>query len=344
MDIKKYIKKNGAISVNKFMSLVIPAYYENQQPFGKGGDFVTAPDISQVFGELIGVWVAAHWLNMGSPDDMAIIELGPGRGNLMRDFLRGAKNIDGFHDAISVHMVEISSNLKAQQQNVLKDSHSNINWYDHIKDVPKKTSFFVANEFFDALPINQYVKTEKGWCERLIKVGDNDELEFCLSSVCSFSDELEAKNNDAKEGDFFEINQSAIAITKDIAKVVSEYGGGGVFIDYGYFNYGYKDTLQGMKGHKFNDVLENLGEADVTAHVDFVALFDVLKNEGVDSCYCLTQKEFLQSLEIHARKEMLVNKSSDDKEIESIIKGVERLLDPKLMGELFKVLTFSKYC
>jgi len=338
MDIKTIIKNKGHISISELMGYALPIYYGSRQPFGKGGDFITAPEISQVFGELIGVFIAYQWINMGTPSSVALVEMGPGRGVLMKDLLRGTRRVKGFHEAIDIHMVENSLQLQQVQKETLEGMHGNIKWHDNINTIPRKKSFFVANEFFDALPINQYVKTKEGWCENLIFLDKNEKLRFGLSPVCGFSDEFNKKHPFVKEGDVLEVSQSSLAIVKDIAKRIKEFGGAGVFIDYGYDYYGYKDTLQGMKNHKFHDVLKNIGEADITAHVDFVALSEAVKEQGIDDCSIVTQREFLMSLGIEKRREILVAGAANKKQAKRVSDCVERLIDVKNMGSLFKVL------
>jgi len=340
MDIKEHIKRNGSITVSEFMGYALPQYYSQQEPFGAKGDFTTAPQISQVFGEMLGIWVASMWIEMGRPSDIAIVEFGPGTGTLMQDFLRGTANVKGFHGSAEIHMVESSSRLQNVQKQNLNGLHDKISWHDNIATLPHKKSFYIGNEFFDALPIKQYVKTLDGWCERIVDVENNGEMGFGLSPVCSFSDSFDSEHPDAPEGSFLEINQAAISIMKDIAKNITEYGGGGVFIDYGYSHYGYRDTLQAVKEHKFHDVLTDIGNADVTAHVDFVALAGVLADNDINSYSIATQKDFLLSLGIQVRSEMLLKGISDSKKSDEIKSAVMRLIDPKQMGNLFKVLTF----
>lgn len=230
MQIKKLVKNGDLISVSQFMSEILQQYYAKQNPFGSKGDFITSPEISQVFGEMIGVWAASSWLKMGSPSDIAIIELGAGRGTLMRDFLRGTKNVSGFHEAIEIHMVENSPKLQEEQKQTLKSSHKNISWHNNINNLPQKISFFIANEFFDALPINQYVKTQDGWCERMIGLDEKGDLAFFLSPISSWSDDFAKQHPNAPLGGFLEISQSSIAIMSDIASKINNFGGAALLL------------------------------------------------------------------------------------------------------------------
>lgn len=338
MKINKLVKRGDLISVSQFLSQVLPQYYAKQDPFGKEGDFITAPEISQVFGEMVGVWAASLWLKMGCPSDIAVVELGAGRGTLMLDFLRGTKNVSGFHDAIEIHIVENSPKLQEEQKQTLKSNHKNISWHNIITDLPQKKSFFIANEFFDALPISQYLKTKDGWCERMVGLDEKGDLAFFLSPVGKFSDDFTKQHPNAHIGGFLEVSQSSIAIMRDIAHTIKNCGGAALIIDYGYDYYGYKDTLQAVKNHKFHNVLSDLGEADITAHVDFMALAQAVKEQGLAVSKIIAQRDFLLTMGAEIRRDVLVKNSIDKKTADEIMVAVERLIDPKQMGVLFKVL------
>jgi NADH dehydrogenase [ubiquinone] 1 alpha subcomplex assembly factor 7 len=341
MEVSKLVKAGDLISVSQFMSQVLKQYYAQQNAFGSGGDFITAPEISQVFGEMVGVWAASVWLKMGCPNNIAIIEIGGGRGTLMMDFLRSTKHVNGFHDAIEIHMVENSPKLTKEQQQNLKSSHKNISWHDNINDLPQKTSFFIANEFFDALPINQYIKTKDGWCERMIGVDENGDLAFFISPVVEFSDVLVKQHPNAHLGGFIEVSQTSVAIMRDIASNIKKFGGASLIIDYGYDYYGYKDTLQAVKDHKFHNVLSDLTKADITAHVDFLSLAQTAKEQGLKSLSIMTQRDFLISMGAEIRRDVLVKNSIDKKTADEILVSVDRLISTKQMGVLFKVLSIQ---
>lgn len=339
--LKRLITSQGAISVARFMheALAHPeyGYYQQQQPFGKEGDFITAPEISQMFGEMIGLWCTSMWQKMDTPHEIALIELGPGRGTLMTDLLRGTKHVKGFHQALSIHMVESSVKLTALQQETLKH-YKNITWHSRLEEVPEKRFLLIANEFFDALPIQQYIKTAKGWCESM--VGMNDEGQLSFAHLPSLAHEhLHTYHNNAPEGAIVETCPAAHSVMEHIAERAKLHGGGGLLIDYGYNSPPYQSSLQAVKAHRYHPMFENIGEADITAHVDFQALATSLK----DIPYQLTtQGEFLESMGIHTRKEQLLHHALP-KQRTDIESAYKRLVEPEQMGELFKVLMFMRW-
>jgi NADH dehydrogenase [ubiquinone] 1 alpha subcomplex assembly factor 7 len=332
--IKNLIAKNGAISIAQFMeeALANPqyGYYQKQDPFGKAGDFVTAPEISQIFGEMIGIWVASVWQSMGSIP-IALAELGPGRGTLMQDLLRGTKHIPGFHRNIKVHMVETSPTLQQIQKEKLGFTGVEIKWHKDISSLPDIPTIIIANEFFDALPIHQYIETENGWSEKLVGI-QNDKLAFMLSS-----DNLEL-GHDAQIGAVLETSPVTINIVEQLSKHIASYGGAMMVVDYGYAHCGYKDTLQSVKNHQYHDILEDVGNADITAHVDFSSIAETAKKSGINASDVITQNALLLALGIEIRKQALL-KNASEKQKDDIISATDRLINPDAMGTLFKAIT-----
>ena len=324
--IKKIIAKQGAISVAEYMNLALAhhehGYYMGRDPLGVAGDFTTAPEISQVFGEIIGAWLANQWLLLGAPDNIALVELGAGRGTLMADILRATKNIKGFYEATSVHIVEISPHLRQKQWKTLAGKHERIEWHETIDTLPQSPIFLVANEFFDALPIRQFVRSEAGLLEKTIIVED-DKLKFSASP--------------RNEGDIVETCEPATNIMRSLAKHIKTHKGAGVIIDYGYVGGSAGDTLQAMKNHKYHDVLADVGEADITAHVDFLALAEAARAEGIIAEDAIPQGAFLMRSGAGERTTNLCAISAPEQQ-KSLVSGLKRLADPEEMGELFKVL------
>jgi NADH dehydrogenase [ubiquinone] 1 alpha subcomplex assembly factor 7 len=330
--IKNLIKQNGPISIAQFMNEALAhpehGYYQKQDPFGASGDFITAPEISQVFGELIGIWCADTWVAMGG-GKIAIAELGPGRGTLMQDLLRGTKHIPNFHTNISIHMVETSPALTVIQQQKLS-AYKNISWHQTIDSLPDEPLLIIANEFFDALPIIQYQKAHDGWHERLVGLDNTGELAIVLSS--SMGDIF----GDAADGAVLEICPQGIAIVQSLATRIAKHGCGALIIDYGYATTDYRSTLQALKAHKYHNIFDNIGDADITAHVDFAAIAAAAKNI-VNVSDVVTQGSLLLALGIKIREKQLLEKATAAQQAD-IISSTDRLINPEQMGSLFKAI------
>jgi len=343
--LRQRIDNTGPISVSDFMAecLCHPkyGYYMKKDPFGVAGDFTTAPEISQVFGELLGLWAAITWQQMNCPDSIHLVELGPGRGTLMSDALRATKGVPGFHDAISAHLVEISPVLRKRQQETLKSSGVNIQWHNEFGDIPDGPAIFIANEFFDALPIRQFEKGEKGWAERFIDLDpDGNGLRFVLQSdeaaVALMPQALKDKEDDSETG-LFEISSMSQSVAFGLGNRIKEFGGAFLAIDYGYAEPAFGETFQALKNHEYSPVLEHLGDADLTAHVDFQTLSDSFTDGGAKVWGPLGQGEFLERLGISQRFQMLLQAAKPDQRA-SLIEAHKRLTAPETMGKLFKVI------
>ena len=287
------IKQSGPMAVDSYMEICNTYYYATRDPFGTKGDFTTAPEISQIFGEMIGIWAIMEWEKLKRPKNIAIMELGPGRGTLMADLLRAIKLAPEFKPEI--HMVEFSPTLREMQKKTL--AKHNVKWHEEIPTLKMKT-LVIANEFFDALPIKQF--TPEG--ERLIHEKDG---------------QLYFNSN--------EVSIELCPLVKPLMQQISASCAAGVIIDYGYFTPKGANTLQAVKNHKYHNVLEDSGEADLTSHVNFAELAaNCQKNPRL-----MTQREFLLAYGADVRAKIL-GKEQD----------LERLIAPHQMGELFKVLCF----
>ena len=338
--IQDKIEATGPISIADYMELALAhpeyGYYTTNEPFGTDGDFITAPEISQIFGELLGLWCVDMWQRMeGGP--IALVELGPGRGTLMQDILRATRNMGDFHDHLTIHMVESSPKLSTIQYQRLRNEHPRIEWIDQFEQVPKnKPALVIANEFFDALPIKQHVKTPDGIQERLVGYNDEaDEFEFVLGNAGL---SLAKGGGVMKDGTIIESCPLAKQITGEIAAHINAQGGAGLFIDYGYLGDAHQDTLQAVRNHAFAPVLKDPGKADITAHVDFRTLMEVAENQGVVAHGTISQGTFLLRLGAEVRAEKLLRTASPE-QAEYILTGIKRLISPHEMGELFKVMS-----
>lgn len=329
------------MTVARYMALCLghPAhgYYTTRDPFGSTGDFTTAPEISQMFGELLGLWALSVWELMGAPNIMRLVELGPGRGTLMADALRAARLRRPFLEALAVDLVETSPVLRRMQQERLCDMGVPVVWRDRLADVPPGPAIVIANEFFDALPVRQYVFTERGWCERLVGLDADERLSFGLSPRPEPSLIF-----DGRPDDVFEVPEAGLMVAHELGRRLASDGGAALIIDYGYEGPLAGDTLQAVRGHRFADPLEEPGEADLTAHVDFARLAAAAAGEGVNAFGPVPQGAFLRSLGIEARAASLKARANP-MQAADIDSAVQRLAGtgPGKMGNLFKVLCLA---
>ncbi len=334
--IVRRISLQGPISIAEFMAEALGhpqhGYYMGKDPFGRTGDFITAPEISQMFGELIGLWCAEVWRLMGDPSAFNLIELGPGRGTLMQDALRAARVLPEFGEAASVHLIETSPVLRDMQAVTLGDHHPA--WHDDITRVPDGPLIVIANEFFDALPVHQFKRTGDGWRENVVTV-DGDRLVLTTSPAATPATALLA-GREAAAGAIAEVCPAAISIATAIAERLAEHGGAALAIDYGYAEPTGDATLQAVRRHERHDFLSDPGTADLTAHVNFRDLRDAAQPHA--TVYGpITQGDLLRSLGIEMRVEQLMQRASADQR-HAIESACRRLIDPAEMGTLFKAL------
>lgn len=337
-ELVELIRQEGPISISRYMALCLGhprhGYYVKQDPFGADGDFTTAPEISQIFGELIGLWAASVWQAMGAPASVRLIEIGPGRGTLMQDMLRAARALPGFREALSVHLVETSPVLRERQRATLAGSGAEPQWHERIDQALEGPAIVVANEFLDALPLDQFVRTPDGWRERLVGLDGEGRLAFGLSSEPDSSLGIVAS-----PGSVLEQPVAALEAVATVARHVAVKGGAGLFIDYGPVRSGFGDTLQALKRHAFVDVLAEPGDADLTVHVDFARMAQAGLAAGAAAHGPATQRDFLLALGLQQRLEVLSLRATPA-QAEVLASGAERLIEtgPTAMGELFKVL------
>lgn len=340
--LKEKIRAHGSVSIAEFMELALShpqyGYYMTRDPFGTRGDFITSPEISQTFGELIGAYCVDVWHKMGG-GAFALVECGPGRGTLMADLLRATRLVSGFHDRMSIHMVESSPTLAHTQYIRLRSDHARIEWLDSIAELPDNLPLIlIANEFFDALPIKQHVHTKEGLCERRVSFDkDTQQFYFTLSPPALA---LAKSSTIIPHGTVVETSPASREIMRQIAARIHTQGGAALIIDYGYFGDNHRETLQAVKHHLYHPILSDIGQADITAHVDFTTLMDIARGERVFCHGLISQGQFLARLGIDLRLSALLKRALPEQH-ETIISGVTRLISPQAMGDLFKVMSLT---
>jgi NADH dehydrogenase [ubiquinone] 1 alpha subcomplex assembly factor 7 len=340
--LKRIIAIDGPMPVAQYMTLCLTdplhGYYVTRDPIGAGGDFTTAPEISQMFGELIGLWAVTVWQQLGAPEGVHLVELGPGRGTLMADALRAARLVPGFLAAVSVDLVENSPVLRRRQRAALEGFEVKPVWHEHFAQIAHAPLIVIANEFFDAMPVHQAVRTPDGWHERMVGLDRDGSLTFALhpEPLAGFSALLQPSLRHASVGAIREWRSSeSIA---EIARRVVQTRGAALIIDYGEAQSSLGDTLQAVGRHRHAGVLDTPGEVDLTAHVDFAALGRAAAAAGARVCGPLTQRAFLTRLGIEMRAARL--KASAPTRAPQIDAGLLRLTAGGTdgMGDLFKVL------
>jgi NADH dehydrogenase [ubiquinone] 1 alpha subcomplex assembly factor 7 len=339
------IRATGPVTVERWMADCLGhpehGYYITRDPFGVDGDFVTAPEVSQMFGELLGLWCAQTWLQMGSPSPVRLVELGPGRGTLMADALRAAKALPAFLEAIDIHLVETSPVLRRKQKEALA-GHA-VSWHDQFEDVPEGPALILANELFDALPVRQFIKQDLNWLERMIDMDPQsvDSFRFVTSPGPSPAASLLSIDLDyCADDSIAELCPAGIRLANSIGARLKDHGGAALIIDYGYRQSQSGDSLQALLHHEPHDVLAQAGEADITAHVDFSMLARSAAEAGAQVHPIVEQGLFLTALGLDQRAAAL--KASAPQDVASEIDAAhQRLTAPDQMGTLFKVMAIS---
>ncbi|MBB3933131.1 NADH dehydrogenase [ubiquinone] 1 alpha subcomplex assembly factor 7 [Kaistia hirudinis] len=327
------IARDGPLTIADYMDACLGdpqhGYYMTRDPFGTAGDFVTAPEVSQMFGELIGLWAVNAWQQMGAPSPFILAELGPGRGTLMADALRAARLVPAFETAARIVLVETSPRLTLLQRERLAGHE--VVWLRAVDAIPAGPAIILANEFFDALPVHQFVRAGGGWSERCVAL-EGGALAFQLRPAPDFEGPA-----DVADGETVEIAAISGAIMSELAARIARDGGAILAIDYGHEGAGHGDTLQALRAHAFDPPLAHPGEADLTVHVDFARLAEAARAAGAVPARLMTQGAFLLALGLVERAGRLgAGKPAPVQD--EIRSAVERLAAPGAMGDLFKVL------
>jgi len=347
--IAQSIAITGPMPISQYMHLCNAhpdlGYYSTGNPVGKDGDFITAPEISQMFGELIGLWCLQAWQAMGSPDPVQIVELGPGRGTMITDVIRSIKSSREFADATQICLVETSASLQVQQRSKLSETDMRVDWVENIEQLPPIPAIFIANEFLDALPFRQFVKTNDGWQELCVGLNgepDSSQLAFVIGSSGLEENLLPPGHENEPVGAIFEHAPAREAITILIAEHIKTNGGAALLIDYGHQKSGFGDTFQAVQSHQPVPTLANPGNSDLTSHVDFQAIGDIAIRSGVNASRIVTQQDFLLAMGLLERAGRLGHGKSALVQ-QNIQQDVERLVGDEQMGQLFKVLCLTRH-
>ena len=348
-EIRRHIEMHGPMPLSDYMTLCLThpehGYYTTGSPVGgrasaqrQAGDFITAPEVSQMFGELLGVWCIEMWQALGSPSAFNLVEIGPGRGTLMQDLLRISGALPNFKSACHVRLIEVSPTL-SEQQSLALSSSANITWLRDIDDLEARPTIILTNELLDALPFRQWCKNGEEWFERAVGLID-DKLTFVLQPNRLDMNDLPSDHAARPQATLFETAPAREAFIARIADFLHQHSGAALFIDYGHLKSGFGDTFQAIRDHAYADPLTGLGQTDLTSHVDFAPLCATAKANGCTVPKPGTQGEFLVTLGLLERAGALG--SGRDKPVqERLQQAVERLAGPSQMGDLFKVMAIG---
>jgi SAM-dependent MidA family methyltransferase len=343
--IAALIEQSGPLPVADYMALCLfdpqDGYYTTREPFGAEGDFTTAPEVSQMFGELVAVWVYMAWQAAGSPQDAVLAELGPGRGTLMKDMVRTLAQFDpAFVERTRFALVETSQRLVEVQQRTLAPAPGRFEWHARPEDLPDLPTFFVGNEIFDAVPVRQFVRQGGQWLERCVGTDEAGALRFVLGPRAIDAGLLPPGAEAAPDGTIAEVAPAREALMHAVAERIARLGGAGLFFDYGHLEPGLGDTLQALRRHAPDGVLDHPGEADLTSHVDFARLAAQAEQAGL-ATQTATQQDFLLAMGLSERAEALAA-GKNATERAQIAAEAHRLAGPDAMGTLFKALLLTR--
>ena len=337
-------KKNALVTLDKFIEEALynkkHGYYMKKNPFGKSGDFITAPNISMLFSEMIAIWLISFWEKLDRPKQFNLIELGAGNGEMMRILVRTFNKFPIFKKSCKINILEKSKLLQRTQKANIKNEK--IRWLNNLNELNNLPCIFIANEFFDALPIKQFLKKEKKWYERHVNFTNNKKLEFLDVPFDMLKFEKEIKFKISYNQKFIEYSPLATKYLKTIIKKIKLSNGGILIIDYAYLDREMKDTLQAVSKHKYCDVLKSFRNADITYNLSFNLINKIINKLGPCSSLSTTQKKFLSKLGILNRAEML-SKNMPFNEKADIYFRIKRLIDENQMGHLFKVMFITNH-
>tara|TARA_B100000959_G_scaffold248487_1_gene275409 strand:+ start:1091 stop:2155 length:1065 start_codon:yes stop_codon:yes gene_type:complete len=338
------LKEKKSIPLDQFINISLYekkfGYYMKKNPFGKKGDFITSPQVSNLFGEMLAIWCVAFWENIGRPNKILLVELGPGDGSLCKILLNTFKQFKDFYNSLEINLLEISSKLEKIQKN--KINNKKVKWIKKINKINYGPIIFFGNEFFDALPIKQIYKKKKLFFEKYITLSsDRKKIKFLHKKANSNLIKDIRKLNLTTGGNTIEYPIKAIKFLKDIAKKINKFDGGLLAIDYGYTLNKNQNTLQSVKKHKYIDFFSKPGHSDITSHINFKLFNEILNKNNLDVKKIIHQSEFLKKIGILERANIL-SKKMTFKEKVNMYYRLKRLLAPKEMGNLFKVIFAQK--
>jgi len=333
------LKKNHKIPLDKFINYClydkINGYYMNKDPFGMAGDFTTAPNISRLFSEMIAIWTISYWESLGSPKKFNLIELGAGNGEIMKIMIESFKKFPLFFNSCTFIIHEKSPKLIKKQKTNIK--FKNVKWVENLKKINNLPSIFLANEFFDAIPVKQFLKVKNAWFEKFVHVDLKKKIHFVNQKIDIRKIEKKINFKISKKQDFIEYSPLGLKYLTDIFKIIKKNRGGLLIIDYGYFSEKMKDTLQAIHKKKYSKVLENIGQSDITYNINFYFIKKITKNFQKLDINFTSQKNFLNNLGIKKRAEMISKNKTFTEKID-IFYRLKRLINEKEMGNLFKVM------
>ena len=331
--------KNTSIPLDEFINLSLydkkNGYYMKKNPFGIKGDFITAPNISRLYSEMIAIWVINFWENLGSPKNLNLVELGAGNGEMMRILIESFKNFPNFFYSLNIYIHEKSPKLIKLQKNKLRGN--NIIWLSNLNKIKKKPTIFLANEFFDSIAIKQFIKLDNSWFERFVNLKNIKKAFFFDKKFNMKKFEKKIKYNISYKQKFIEYSNIGIKYLKDISKIIKKNNGGILIIDYGYLNYKMHNTLKAISNQKYSNVLENIGDSDITHNINFCLFKNIIKKIGKLEENITTQRNFLINIGIQKRAEIISKNLVFSKKVD-VYHRLQRLIDQKQMGSLFKVM------
>lgn len=337
------LKKNHKIPLDKFIDYCLydkkNGYYMKNNPFGINGDFTTAPNISRLYSEMIAIWTISFWESLGSPKQFNLIELGAGNGEMMKVMIESFKKFPSFIKNCNIFIYEKSPKLAKEQKKNIK--FKNIKWITNLEKLQKSPSIFLANEFFDAIPIKQFLKIKNIWFEKFVHLSSNKKTKFINKRINLKEIEKKINFKVSNKQSFLEYSPLGLKYLKIIFEFIKKNNGGLLIIDYGYFDEKMQNTLQAIYKQKYSKVLENIGKSDITYNINYYFIEKICKNFKELNINFTSQKNFLTNLGIHQRAE-IIGKNKTFSEKSDIFYRLKRLVDKKQMGDLFKVMLIKK--
>ncbi len=339
-----FFKNSKILPTDKFFRNVLYdkkfGYYNSQIPFGKNGDFITSPKISSIFSEIVAIWIVSTWETFGKPKNFNIVELGPGDGSLANILLKSFRKFPEFNSIKNIFLLEKSIYLRKIQKK--KIFNKDIKWIDNLNGIKKGPVIFFGNEFFDAIPIKQFKKIKNNIFEKFYTLEENKYIKEIFNKASPASVKIIKSYKSLKNLKFIEFPYFGLQELKKINKKISKLGGCILMIDYGYLKPNNQNTLQSVMKHKKNSLFDNLGKADITAHVNFSLLSEFFKKDGLKVKNVITQKQFLEKMGILERAQIISNKMKFRQQSDLYLR-LKRLLGSKYMGDLFKVIMAYKF-